>query len=1194
MIAKGLHGFGRISACLLAGLGMAVSAGGQTAYLVEDLTPGIIDGEASYPSNLVAAGNRLFFVTSPHFPGNNGLGENSALWTSDGTAAGTRQLPDGCSPDCLGTPGFVGVAGSLSFFLTATNEDLPQLWRSDGTVAGTFVLVDALPDFEEPFTVLNDILYFLRFGTGSEQLWRSDGTVAGTTLVADVGPTFTDFGLVAAAGKLFFGAPYGGPDGYEQLWVSDGTPAGTAQLTSFGQTFESPLTGVGGKLLFSTSQSGGTSLQLWATDGSKAGTRLLAPFAALSWFKVEGSSVYFVADDGMHGGQIWVTDGTAAGTRQVTSAPADFRLATSASQFEVVGGTLVFFGAMAEGFTSLWGVSPGSGGSLVPLCPSGCGTLDSSPVLQKSGAHVVFESFDDNHDSSAIWTSDGTASGTVTLKLTCGSSCVSPALTAVGGALYFRVAEAELAELWRTDGTPAGTRQFTRRLIDPGSTPAGFGSKVFFASAMGSSGTELWVSDGTPAGTRQLTDARYPLSSNPTSLTAAGDQVFFGSTSSTPGPPLWRSGGTAATTASVPGSQAYGGGPLLAAFGGVVFVGTSQLWRSDGTAAGTQPLTAPPLAVSAGIPPVAAGGEVFFTAVSADGTTSVWKSDGTPQGTAQAFALPSTVQGIENLVSVGSNLYLVLANGQGGTDLWKSNGTASGTTQLTDFGTESAVVAGEGVVQLGSMVFFVVGNEGLLWQTDGTRAGTSAVPLADIFSVSDLVASGGALSFFAFSSTSSPVFSLYRSDGTPGGTLILQTFTSVDVPQGGGLTPMAGGIAFDADDSVHGIELWFTDGTPAGTRMVRDIRPGQVGSDPNGLTAVGGRLFFSADDGAHGNELWVSDGTAAGTRLVQDINPGPKSSNPSGMTVAGSRLFFAANDGLTGSQLWAFPLAGPGPCQPSATALCLSGGRFKVEAFWQDFQGNSGAGQAVALTGDTGTFWFFSPDNVEVIVKVLDGRALNGSFWVFYGALSNVQYWLTITDTQTGVARRYLNPLGALASVGDTSAFGPHGATSPGDPAAAAAPAIRRSQAVRAAGAAASAAAVARSVPLEDEPAAASAASSRAARPPCRPGRSELCLKGGRFALTARWKDFSGRTGTGMAVPLTEETGYFWFFAADNVETVIKVIDGRSLNGHFWVFFGALSDVQYTLTVTDTVTGAVKTYSNPAGQFASVADTSAF
>ena len=73
--------------------------------------------------------------------------------------------------------------------------------------------------------------------------------------------------------------------------------------------------------------------------------------------------------------------------------------------------------------------------------------------------------------------------------------------------------------------------------------------------------------------------------------------------------------------------------------------------------------------------------------------------------------------------------------------------------------------------------------------------------------------------------------------------------------------------------------------------------------------------------------------------------------------------------------------------------------------------------------GDTGYFWFFGPENVEVVLKVLDGRPLNDRFWVFYGALSSVQYTLTVTDTETGQVKRYENPSGRLASVADTGAF---------------------------------------------------------------------------------------------------------------------------------------------------------------------------
>src|SRR5450432_3783077 len=83
------------------------------------------------------------------------------------------------------------------------------------------------------------------------------------------------------------------------------------------------------------------------------------------------------------------------------------------------------------------------------------------------------------------------------------------------------------------------------------------------------------------------------------------------------------------------------------------------------------------------------------------------------------------------------------------------------------------------------------------------------------------------------------------------------------------------------------------------------------------------------------------------------------------------------------------------PCNPSSTALCLSGGRFEAKVSWTDLQGNTGDGHAIPLTPDTGYFWFFTNTNVELVVKVLDGRALNNHFWVFYGALSNVQYQMT-------------------------------------------------------------------------------------------------------------------------------------------------------------------------------------------------------
>jgi Hydrazine synthase alpha subunit middle domain/WD40-like Beta Propeller Repeat len=252
---------------------------------------------------------------------------------------------------------------------------------------------------------------------------------------------------------------------------------------------------------------------------------------------------------------------------------------------------------------------------------------------------------------------------------------------------------------------------------------------------------------------------------------------------------------------------------------------------------------------------------------------------------------------------------------------------------------------------------------------------------------------------------------------------------------------------------------------------------------------------------------------------------------------------------------------GAGACPAAATRLCLQGGRFGVEVSWRDFQGNTGVGTATPLTTDTGTFWFFDSANLELAVKILDGRSLNSHFWVFYGALSSVEYTVTVTDWATGAVKTYQNASGAFASRADTSAF----------PAAAPllaatqAPAVVRLPAIR-----------------------------TAAAGNCVATAKRLCLQDGRFAVEVAFADFQGNAGTGNIVTMTADTGAFWFFDAANVELLVKVLDGRGLNGKFWVFYGALSSVPYTITVTDTMTGAKKDYVNPSGQLASRGDTSAF
>jgi hypothetical protein len=115
----------------------------------------------------------------------------------------------------------------------------------------------------------------------------------------------------------------------------------------------------------------------------------------------------------------------------------------------------------------------------------------------------------------------------------------------------------------------------------------------------------------------------------------------------------------------------------------------------------------------------------------------------------------------------------------------------------------------------------------------------------------------------------------------------------------------------------------------------------------------------------------------------------------------------------------------PDACTANATTLCLNNARFQVRVtFSVPSQGITNApAQAVPLTGDTGYFWFFSANNVEITLKVVDGRTFNGFFWAFYAALSDVAYTITITDMDTGAVKTYSNAQGSLASVADVTAF---------------------------------------------------------------------------------------------------------------------------------------------------------------------------
>ena len=274
----------------------------------------------------------------------------------------------------------------------------------------------------------------------------------------------------------------------------------------------------------------------------------------------------------------------------------------------------------------------------------------------------------------------------------------------------------------------------------------------------------------------------------------------------------------------------------------------------------------------------------------------------------------------------------------------------------------------------------------------------------------------------------------------------------------------------------------------------------------------------------------------------------------------------------------------PSTCVPGDTVLCLgAGGRFQVEVAWRDQRsGDVGAGMAIPGSDRTGYFWFFNQQNVELVVKALDGRIVNDFFWFFYGALSDVEYTIRVLDTATGQGRRYDNAAGSICGRGDNRAF-PIGAAAASGAAQSPGAAPWRAAAGELLG-----------LPVARELTALPAAGGTGGTA-CGGAPNDLCLFGDRFRVSVTWHDQrSGDTGVGTAVPFGPNSGFFWFFNDANIELVAKILDGRPVNQHFWFFYGALSDVEYTIRVVDTMTDEEQEYTNAPGDICGQGDTSAF
>jgi len=692
-------------------------------------------------------------------------------------------------------------------------------------------------------------------------------------------------------------------------------------------------------LLYFAADDGLLGLELWRTDGTPAGTSLVAdiapgsqgsyPTSLLSF----GTELLFRATTFDEGAELWKTDGTSAGTlliKDVYPGPDS----SYASPEGVLGSLVLLSAYTADHGWEYWVTDGTADGTqlLKDIAPSALDSIggfgNAIPErLWIDGTTAYFSASADGVHK-ALWRSDGTEVGTTLLEATSGVPQDPADFASLGGAVYFGAfTAAEGRELWRTDGTPGATSLVED--IAPGTawlSPTQLlsdGTRIYF-DALG----HLWSSSGVSGGSAEIDLQGAEIDFRSLSYgTISQGKVFFTAFDGAHGNELWSSEGTSASTQRVldlmPGSDGamFPGvfsrltpTSLGAAYFALAPISGWSLWESDGTANGTEMVAdldtqassvAPYLPLTPSQPP----GLIYFGADDVDHGLEPWMSDGTNSGTVMlANIRPDPQPFTARIPFVATSHGAVFPVGKDGNTitedaLWSTDGSPGGTQllfPLTNY-PQLAQVGDRALVADGASLF----------ATDGTGPGTSTLmPGAATLGPQ---AVGGA--FFSRLEGNQP--ELWYTDGTAAGTHLTGDLTpSLSEP-----LLLAGNstqLFLYTEHPTAGFELWRSDGG-VGTVLVKDILPGldssfvapfpdvftnqYIGYYPSWAMA-GSNLLFLANDGTNGRELWRSDGEEFGTSLAFDTAPGPSSTDLRWLTGVGSRVYFALDDGVSGRELW--------------------------------------------------------------------------------------------------------------------------------------------------------------------------------------------------------------------------------------------------------------------------------------------------
>lgn len=695
---------------------------------------------------------------------------------------------------------------------------------------------------------------------GATQAWISDGTVAGTKRVLDVASETGDQAVPIAevSGVVLFTASTDATGA--ELWLSDGTAQGTTSLDIRpGPPGSSPSSlATLDQIVIFTADDGASGREIWASDGTRSGTSLISdlnPGPASSnpiGFAVLGGRALFSASDGVSR-TLWATDGTTSGTERLSTA-------SDPSGRKWIGdqppwrGLVLFVGNDGATGNEIWitdGTSQGTR-QIADVRPGSAGSIVSSrnPFMGEIGGRVVFLADGDGDGANELWATDGTQAGTQRIRSGRFQTDYGEVGVSLNGRLVFLLRDVVAntgREPWVTDGTPAGTMLL--KDVNPGidsghvQTIGVVGGRMLFAGNDGASGTELWATDGTPAGTQMVGD----FNPGPQGLSPARLGVIHGR-----------------TLLSL----------VTAALGREPFV-------TDGTFGGTYLLKDINPGPGNSDPGILAEGQqqLLFSANDGAHGREPWATDGTDAGTAlvadvQPGATGSFAPFFGAAVPFGARTIFVADDGTHGAEPWVTDGTPAGTMLLVDV--DETVNSRFNVARsagFGSKLLFTVGTPLVgeePWVTDGTPEGT--VFLGDLTpgpagsSAQPVAASDDRMLFTAQNAP-------WLTDGTPAGT---ERIPGLTMEQGYEGVSLNGLLFFGARDDLHGAEPRVSDGTVAGTRLLKEIAPGDGSSLTangwfSGLALADAVVFFASEETGGGIRLWRSNGTESGTTQIADL-----------------------------------------------------------------------------------------------------------------------------------------------------------------------------------------------------------------------------------------------------------------------------------------------------------------------------------